>query len=93
MLKSSSSQISAEDRYIAIRNITWLAIAINIFLTLLKIIFGIVGHSQALIADGLHSLSDLLVGAIYSTQPPDSEHPFTTNKYQSHYCPLIQNRE
>jgi cation diffusion facilitator family transporter len=59
-----------------------LAIAINIFLTLLKIIFGIVGHSQALIADGLHSLSDLLVGAMtlvaakYSMQPPDAEHPY-----------------
>ncbi len=80
MLKSS--QISQKERYIAIRNITLLAITINIFLTLLKIIFGIVGHSQALIADGLHSLSDLLVGAMtlvaakYSTQPPDAEHPY-----------------
>lgn len=82
MLKSSFSQISSEERYIAIRNITWLAITINILLTLLKIIFGIVGHSQALIADGLHSLSDLLVGimtligAKYSTQPPDLRHPY-----------------
>jgi len=82
MLKSSSSQISEEERYIAIRNVTWLAITINIFLTFLKIIFGIIGHSQALIADGLHSLSDLLVGAMtlvaakYSTQPPDAEHPY-----------------
>jgi len=82
MLKSSSSQISPEERYFAIRNITWLAITINILLTLLKIIFGIVGNSQALIADGLHSLSDLLVGVMtlmgakYSTQPPDIKHPY-----------------
>lgn len=82
MLKSSLSQISPGERYIAIRNITWLAITINILLTLLKIIFGIVGHSQALIADGLHSLSDLLVGVMtligakYSTQPPDIQHPY-----------------
>jgi len=81
MLKSSS-QISQEERYIAIRNVTWLAITINILLTLVKIIFGFVGHSQALIADGLHSLSDLLVGlmtligAKYSTQPPDLKHPY-----------------
>ncbi len=82
MLKPSSSKISQEERYIAIRNITLLAITINILLTLLKIIFGIIGHSQALIADGLHSLSDLLVGVVtliaakYSTQPPDVEHPY-----------------
>jgi cation diffusion facilitator family transporter len=82
MLKSSSSQISPEERYLAIRNVTWLAITINILLTLVKIIFGFVGQSQALIADGLHSLSDLLVGimtligAKYSTQPPDIKHPY-----------------
>jgi cation diffusion facilitator family transporter len=78
MFKESSQEI----RYIAIRNVTFLAITINILLTIIKILFGIVGHSQALIADGLHSLSDLLVGAItlvaakYSTQPPDLEHPY-----------------
>ncbi len=75
-------EFSPETRYLAIRNVTWLAITINILLTFIKIIFGIVGQSQALIADGLHSLSDLLVGAItlvaakYSTQPPDLEHPY-----------------
>jgi len=78
MFKESSQEI----RYIAIRNVTFLAITINILLTIIKIVFGIVGQSQALIADGLHSLSDLLVGAItlvaakYSTQPPDLEHPY-----------------
>ncbi|MEN8218558.1 MAG: cation diffusion facilitator family transporter [Pseudomonadota bacterium] len=82
MIKESSPKISPEIRYIAIRNVTFLAITINILLTFIKILFGIVGQSQALIADGLHSLSDLLVGAItlvaakYSTQPPDLEHPY-----------------
>lgn len=82
MIKQSSPQTSQKKRYIAIRNVTWLAITINILLTFIKIIIGIVGHSQALIADGLHSLSDLLVGimtligAKYSTQPPDIEHPY-----------------
>ncbi|OAD22222.1 Cation efflux protein, partial [Candidatus Thiomargarita nelsonii] len=82
MIKESSPKISQEIRYIAIRNVTFLAITINTLLTIIKILFGIVGQSQALIADGLHSLSDLLVGAItlvaakYSTQPPDLEHPY-----------------
>jgi cation diffusion facilitator family transporter len=81
-LKPSPYQISPQRRYIAIRNVTWLAITSNILLTLIKIIFGIVGHSHALIADGLHSLSDLLVGVMtlvaakYSMQPPDVEHAY-----------------
>jgi Predicted Co/Zn/Cd cation transporters len=35
--------------------ITIIGMVVNIFLTALKIIFGIFGHSAALIADGLHS--------------------------------------
>ncbi len=85
MIKESSQEI----RYIAIRNVTWLAITINILLTVIKIVFGIIGQSQALIADGLHSLSDLLVGAItlvaakYSTQPPDLEHPYGHDRIET----------
>jgi cation diffusion facilitator family transporter len=88
MLKSSS-KIPPEKRYLAIRNVTVLAITINISLTILKIAFGIVGQSQALIADGLHSLSDLLVGVItlvaakYSTQPPDVEHPYGHSRIET----------
>ncbi|RKZ84234.1 MAG: cation transporter [Candidatus Parabeggiatoa sp. nov. 1] len=89
MLKPSSSQISQQERYIAIRDVTILAVTINILLTIIKIVFGIVGHSQALIADGLHSLSDLLVGAMtlvaakYSTQPPDAEHPYGHGRFET----------
>jgi cation diffusion facilitator family transporter len=82
MTTPSSPQLSQSERYLAIRNVTLLAIGANILVTIIQITFGIIGQSQALVADGLHTLSDLiasgmtLVAAIYSTQPPDLEHPY-----------------
>jgi cation diffusion facilitator family transporter len=84
-----SSRLSQPQRYIAIRNITLIAITANILLTLIKILFGMIGQSQALIADGLHSLSDLIAGGMtliaaqYSTQPPDVEHPYGHARFET----------
>ena len=76
-------------RYLAIRNVTLLAIFIDILLILLQFGFGIIGHSQALIAEALHTSSDLivsgmtLVAAKYSTKPPDSEHPYGHGRFET----------
>ncbi len=54
----------------------------NLFLSISKIIVGIWGRSQALVADGAHSFSDLatdlvaLFGNKMATRPADMEHPF-----------------
>ena len=54
----------------------------NMVLAVLKIFIGKIGHSQALIADGLHSFSDLISDALVffaaraSTNQPDKEHPY-----------------
>ncbi len=54
----------------------------NTALAVLKIIFGVIGHSQALIADGIHSISDLLTDSLVYVatkmggQDPDKEHPY-----------------
>lgn len=56
--------------------------AVNLFLAIIKIVIGKIGYSQALIADGIHSLSDLVsdglvfVAARASVQHPDQEHPY-----------------
>ena len=39
---------------------SYVGAAVNVLQTLIKIGFGILGQSAALIADGIHSLSDLL---------------------------------
>lgn len=69
-------------RYQATRHISILSAAKNSLLSILKIVIGYVGHSHALIADGIHSLSDLitdgltLIAAKAGGQLPDEEHPY-----------------
>ncbi len=58
----------------------------NIFLSIIKILFGFVGKCNALIADGIHSLSDLstdlvaIFGNHLSLKPADKKHPFGHGK-------------
>jgi cation diffusion facilitator family transporter len=64
------------------RKVTLLGLLINTFLILLKFSAGIFGDSQALIADAVHSISDLftdavvLLGIKIGGKPPDEEHHF-----------------
>jgi cation diffusion facilitator family transporter len=84
-----SSQVSAQKRYQAIRDVAIIGIVTNLFLTIFKIVFGILGQSQALIADGFHSLSSLisdfivLIAALFSTQKPDARHPYGYARYET----------
>ncbi len=65
-----------------IRFVTLVGMAINIALTLAKGAGGILFHSQALLADAVHSFSDLatdfavLIGVRYWMAPPDRSHPY-----------------
>jgi len=64
------------------RKATLLGLFVNAFLILLKFFAGIFGGSQALIADAVHSISDLftdavvLLGIKIGRKPPDKEHHF-----------------
>lgn len=61
---------------------TWVSAAVNVLLTLVQIAAGFFAHSQSLIADGMHSLSDLvcdflvLVASHHSKDPADEGHPY-----------------
>jgi len=71
------------------KNITWLSVIINIFLSIFKCALGIFSHSQALIGDGLHSLSDLitditaLISFKISYKPEDENHHYGHYKFSS----------
>ncbi|MFC1811755.1 cation diffusion facilitator family transporter [Thermodesulfobacteriota bacterium] len=64
------------------RSVTIVGALVSIILILLKFFAGIFGSSQALIADAVHSVSDLftdvvvLLGVGIGRKPPDEEHPF-----------------
>lgn len=63
--------------------------AVNIFQTFIKIGFGVLGHSAALIADGIHSLSDLLSDLLVITavrlgsREADYEHPYGHRRFET----------
>jgi len=62
--------------------VTLVGVLVNTLLFLLKLVAGIYGSSQALIADAVHSISDLftdvvvLIGIKISKKPPDKTHHF-----------------
>lgn len=78
-----------EIRYRLTRQATIVGAVINVFLTLIKVFFGIVGQSQSLVADGVHSLSDLLsdglvlFAARHAKNDPDEEHPYGHGRFET----------
>lgn len=72
-----------------IARVTWLGAVVNLVLVVIKGFAGYFGHSQVLIADAVHSFSDLatdaavLVGSRYWTQPADADHPHGHSKIET----------
>ncbi|MBI3222000.1 MAG: cation transporter [Nitrosomonadales bacterium] len=70
------------ERFAAAQKSTWVSIVINLLLTFLQVVGGFVAHSQALMADGLHSLSDLLSDVLvlfanrHGNRHADANHPY-----------------
>lgn len=64
------------------KRVTWVGIAANSLLIAMKFAAGVLGHSQALIADAIHSISDfftdfvVLLGLRFGRKPPDETHHF-----------------
>ena len=62
--------------------VTWLGVWVNAALSLAKAMGGVLGGSQALLADALHSLSDLASDVVvlfalrFSGEPADRQHPY-----------------
>ena len=77
-----NNALDQDGRYQATRRVTLLAAAANFFLTVSQIVAGLIGNSQALVADGVHTLSDLvadiivLIAAKYANNDADENHPY-----------------
>ncbi len=65
-----------------IKSVTNVGIGTNLVLSVLKVTVGIVSHSIALVADGIHSISDIatdvavLLGVHFGSKAADSKHPY-----------------
>jgi len=77
------------DYYSEIRRLTLIGGVLDLFLGFVKVLVGYIGNSQALIADGIHSLSDLitdilvLVATKHSAQAADEGHPYGHDRIQT----------
>jgi len=71
------------------RKVTLLGIAGNVLVSAVELFLGIVGRSSALIADAIHSMSDVgattavYFGLKYSSVPKDKNHPYGHGKIES----------
>ncbi|HEC11800.1 MAG TPA: cation transporter [Acidiferrobacteraceae bacterium] len=69
-------------RYRASRRVTLVSLAINTLLAAGQVVIGIFGHSQALVADGIHTLSDIATDLLvlfaikHGAKAADAEHPY-----------------
>jgi len=69
--------------------VTYVGALVNVFLTIIKIGVGVFGHSAALIADGIHSLSDLIsdffviIAIKLGSREADHDHPYGHRRFET----------
>ena len=77
------------ERSRASNRVTLVSIAVNIVIALAQVIVGVVGHSQGLVADGVHTLSDLLSDFMvlfavkHGAKEADEDHPYGHARYET----------
>jgi cation diffusion facilitator family transporter len=80
--KSAAFEPAHPVRFAAARKSTWVSILINLGLTIIQVLAGFFGKSQSLMADGLHSLADLLSDVLvlfanrHGNKHADANHPY-----------------
>ena len=87
--QNENSLHSATERATAASRSTWVSVGVNICLSVAQISIGIFAKSQGLIADGIHSLSDLvsafvvLFASHHSKKDADDDHPYGHQRFEN----------
>lgn len=87
--------MSSTPREKAIYKVTWIGSVVNFLLVIFKFIAGVIGHSSALVADAVHSLSDFITDIIVivfvkiSGKPEDEDHKYGHGKFETLATALI----
>ena len=87
--RSETEALARETRYRTVARVTIVGAIMDLLLGIAKLVAGHLAYSQALIADGIHSLSDLftdgmvLYAARHSNQGPDAEHPYGHGRFET----------
>ena len=81
--------MNTNNRAKASQKVTLIGAVVDFFLAIFKIVIGILGNSGALIADGIHSFSDLLSDGVvlyaakHSSEEADDEHPYGHERFET----------
>lgn len=81
--------ISARDRRVAASRSTWVSVVVNVSLSVTQLVVGVLARSQGLVADGVHSLSDLvadvvvLVASRHAGKDADADHPYGHHRFET----------
>lgn len=68
---------------------TWVSVGVNMVLTTVQIVVGVLAKSQGLVADGIHSLSDLVADFVvlfashHSKKDADEDHPYGHQRFET----------
>jgi len=87
--QTTAMDLSLEQRRKETNRITLWGVAVNLFLSVIKVLGGIFGQSQALLADGIHSMSDLasdamvLIAVKHAGEDADEDHPYGHARYET----------
>ncbi|MBF8984807.1 cation transporter [Lutibacter sp. B2] len=85
----SSIHVEEKERLRIANKILLITIILNVFLTIIKVVAGYLGKSTAILADGLHSGSDIITsigvifGMVVASKPRDENHPYGHEKAES----------
>jgi cation diffusion facilitator family transporter len=80
---------SPAERAAAASRSTWVSVGVNLVLTTVQIVVGVLAKSQGLIADGIHSLSDLVADFVvlfanhHSQKDADADHPYGHHRFET----------
>ncbi|EKT64766.1 cation diffusion facilitator family transporter [Providencia burhodogranariea] len=87
---TTSNELNLQhEKFNAAKKSTLISVAVNIVLSIWQIIIGFISHSQGLIADGVHTLSDLVADFVVliankkSHKKPDEDHPYGHFRYEN----------
>jgi cation diffusion facilitator family transporter len=78
-----------ETRFARGSRVTLLGLLVSAVLAVIKVVSGVVGHTYALVADGLESLLDVFSASVawgslrYASRPPDEKHPYGHGRAES----------
>ncbi len=87
--RQATAPVAEAERSRVAKRSTWISVIVNITLVIFQLIVGVIAHSQALIADAIHSLSDLLsdfvvlVANRHAAKAADAGHPFGHRRFET----------